>query len=58
MGVMAAVAAVGVVAAVMANQEAKKGANAQIDAANAAKDAFKGVRIPTIEEQKIILQTP
>lgn len=42
----------------MANQSAKKGAKAQSDAANAMRDAFNGIPIPTIEEQKIILQNP
>lgn len=47
-----------VVGGYMANKEAKKGAKAQEDAANAALKAFKGVPIPSIEDQKIILQTP
>jgi hypothetical protein len=42
----------------MASREARKGAQAQIDAAERAAAAFRGIRIPTIEEQSIILQNP
>lgn len=44
--------------AYMAGQEAKKGAAAQKAAAEASLRAFQGIPIPTIEEQKIILQNP
>jgi hypothetical protein len=42
----------------MASKEAAKGAKAQQDAANAALRAFQGIPIPSIEEQKLILQNP
>lgn len=42
----------------LASREAKKGAQAQADAAQASLNAFKGVKVPSIEEQQIILQNP
>jgi hypothetical protein len=42
----------------LASQEAKKGAAAQQAAAEAALRTFQGVPIPSVEEQKIILQNP
>lgn len=44
--------------AYMASREAQAGASAQRRAAEANRAAFQGVPIPTVEEQKIILQTP
>jgi hypothetical protein len=51
-------AVVGVGSALMANRTARKGIQAQKDAAAAAASAFRGIKIPTIEEQSIILQNP
>jgi hypothetical protein len=42
----------------MASREARKGAEAQQAAAERAAAAFKGIPIPTVEEQSIILQNP
>lgn len=42
----------------LASQASRQGAEAQRRAAEAAAAAFAGVPIPTVEEQKIILQTP
>ena len=44
--------------AYMAGEQAKKGARAQKDAANAMLATFQGVPIPSIEDQKIILKSP
>jgi hypothetical protein len=41
-----------------ASQESKKGADAQRKAAEEALKTFKGIPIPTIEEQQLILQNP
>lgn len=46
------------VGGIMSGNAAKKGAQAQIDAANRNAALFAGIKVPTIEEQKIILQTP
>lgn len=51
-------AAVSAYGAYESGQAAKRGAQAQIDAANAAKQAFGNVPIPTIAEQQIILENP
>lgn len=61
MGAVTAIAIGGAVAAgsaYMAGEAAKEGARAQERAANAQLAAFQGVPIPTLEEQKIILQNP
>jgi len=42
----------------IAGSTAKKGQQAAQDAADKAAAAFEGIEIPTIEEQKIILQSP
>lgn len=59
MGVATA-AAIGVAAvgSYMSSQQAAAGAKAQADAANAAKEAFANIPIPSVEDQKVILQNP
>lgn len=59
MGVATAIAVGATVAGAYAsNQAAQKGSDAQIAAANATRNAFANIPVPSIEEQKIILQTP
>lgn len=58
MGAVTAAVVVGAAGAYAASREARKGAQAQADAAQAAASAFRGIPIPTIEEQSIILQNP
>lgn len=59
MGAATAVAVGGmVVGSVLAGREAQAGAAAQRRAAEANREAFQNIPIPTLEEQKIILQNP
>jgi len=53
-----AAVAVSAVSGMMANGAAQSAANAKKRAAEAAAKAFANIKIPTIEEQKIILQNP